>query len=67
MFRFLAYADWNVMARFSVKVLPVGVTVVVAKFREHWLFCNMLTAPGVAAVHAVPVSFSKFTWLVENW
>ena len=41
-------------------------TVVAATLTEHWLFCNVVAAPGVAASHAVAASLSKFNWLVAG-
>ena len=51
----------------SVNVLPLDTAVVVAMLTEHWLFCNVVAAPGVAACQAVAPSLSKFNWLLDGW
>jgi hypothetical protein len=44
-------------------VLPLLLNELAPTFTEHWLFCNVVAAPGVAAVHPVPASFIKLIWL----
>src|SRR3984885_2936048 len=61
-----AYPALNVSAAFTVSVLPLGVTVVADTLSEHWLFCSVVAAPGVAANQADPASFNRFTWLAAG-
>src|ERR1700733_14345935 len=56
-----AYPAWNVSAAFNVSVLPLSVTVVADTLSEHWLFCSVVAAPGVAVSQAVAASLSRFT------
>ena len=56
----------NVIGTFHVRVLPFEATVAAATLIEHWLFCSVLAAPGVAGSHAVPLSFSRSIWLAAR-
>jgi hypothetical protein len=53
-----------VIAKFQIRVLLVGTTVVVLTLTEHWLFCNVVADPSVAACHTAPLSLSELIWLV---
>jgi hypothetical protein len=43
-------AGLNVRVKFQVKLFPLGTTVALATFTEHWLFSNVVAAPSVAGI-----------------
>src|SRR6266496_4713678 len=51
-----ANAAVNVSGTDSVKLLPLGVSVVELKLILHWLFCKVALAPSVPGSQAVPAS-----------
>ncbi len=59
MFWVPAKLELKVIARLSVRVLPLSDALLAAGLSEHWLFCNVRGLPSSVPFEDVAASFSR--------